>query len=73
VLTDFKFIIIDRLNISDVEFKFLERVIINIYLILARNSLTDTKALGFDSSSVVIEQMPLGFEGGLTFRLIERN
>ncbi len=73
VLTDFKFIIIDRLNISDVEFKFLERVIINIYLFLARNSLTDTKALGFDSSSVVIEQMPLGFEGGLTFRLIERS
>jgi KUP system potassium uptake protein len=73
VLTDFKFIIIDRLNISDIEFKFLERLIINIYLFLVRHSLTDTKALGFDSSSVVIEQMPLGFEGGLTFRLIERN
>jgi KUP system potassium uptake protein len=72
ILTDFKFIIIDRLNISDIEFKFLERMIINIYLFLVRHSLTDAKALGFDASTVAIEQMPLGFEGAQSFRLVER-
>jgi len=72
VLTDFRFIIIDRLNISDVEFKFFERMIISIYLFLARHSLSDVKALGFDASSVYVEQMSLGFEGVPSFRLIER-
>jgi KUP system potassium uptake protein len=73
VMTDFRFIIIDRLNISDVEFKFLERLIINVYLFFIRHSLSDAKALGFDASSVYIEQMALGFEGGTNFKLIERS
>jgi KUP system potassium uptake protein len=54
ILTDFKFIIIDRLNISDIEFRFSDRIIVNIYLFLVRHSLSDVKALGFDASSVVI-------------------
>ena len=73
IITDFRFIIIDRLNISDLEFKFFERLIINVYLFLVRHSLSDVKALGFDASSVYIEQMALGFEGGTNFRLIERS
>jgi KUP system potassium uptake protein len=73
VITDFRFIIIDRLNLSDLEFKFLERVIINIYLFFVRHSLSDVKALGFDASSVYVEQMALGFEGGTNFRLVERS
>jgi KUP system potassium uptake protein len=72
VITDFRFIIIDRLNISDVEFKFFDRMVINIYLFLVRHSLSDVKALGFDASSVYVEQMALGFEGGSNFKLIER-
>jgi len=72
VITDFRFIIIDRLNISDIEFRFLDRMIINIYLFLARHSLSDVKALGFDASSVFVEQMSLGFEGVPNFRLTER-
>lgn len=72
VITDFKFIIIDRLNISGIEFKFQDRLFINIYLFLVRHSLSDLKALGFDASSVVIEQMSLGFEGTQNFKLIER-
>jgi KUP system potassium uptake protein len=73
VITDFRFIIIDRLHFSDIEFKFLDRFIINIYLFLSRLSLSDVKALGFDASNVVIEQMSMGFEGTINFKLIERN
>jgi len=72
VITDFRFIIIDRLNISDIELKFIERVFISIYLFLVRHSQSDVKALGLDASTAVIEQMQLGFEGGQNFRLIER-
>ena len=69
ILTDFKFIMIDRLNISDLDFKFVEKLIMNVYLFFIRHTLTDVKALGFDASTVYIEQMSLGFEGSATFRL----
>ncbi len=73
IITDFRFIIIDRLNVSDIDFKFYEKMVINMYLFLVRHSLSDVKALGFDASNVIIEQMQLGFEGVQNFRLIERN
>jgi KUP system potassium uptake protein len=72
VLTDFRFIIIDRLNISDLTFKFFDKIIISIYLFLVRHSLSDAKSLGFDASTVYIEQMSLGFEGSTNFPLVER-
>lgn len=72
ILTDFRFILIDRLNISDLDFKFTDRLIINLYMFFSRYSLSDVKALGFDASIVHIEQMSLGFEGSTTFRLNRR-
>lgn len=69
ILTDFRFIMIDRLNLSDLDFNFLERLIMNVYLFFVHHTLTDVKALGFDASNVYVEQMPLGFEGSSTFRL----
>ncbi len=73
ILTDFKFIIIGRLHTSDLEFKFHEKIIVNIYFFLVHNSLSDVRALGFDSSNVFIEQMPLGYEGSIPFKLTRRN
>jgi KUP system potassium uptake protein len=73
VLTDFKFIVIDRLHASDLEFKVLEKVIISLYLFIAKFSLSDVKALGFDASTVFIEQMPLGPEGSIPFKLIRKS
>jgi KUP system potassium uptake protein len=72
VMTDFRFIIIDRLNLSDLEFKLFDRLMITLYFFLVRHSLSDLKALGFDASTVYVEQMALGFEGGTNFKLIER-
>lgn len=69
ILTDFKYIIIDRLNISDIEFGFREKIILSIYLFISRHSLTDVKALGFDASTVFVEQMSLGFEGSSLVKL----
>jgi len=73
VLTDFKFIIIDRLHTSDLEFKFLENIIVNIYFFLVHHSLSDVRSLGFDSSNVFIEQVPLGYEGSIPFKLVRRS
>ena len=69
ILTDFRFIMIDRLNLSDLDFNFMERLIMNVYLFFVHHTLTDVKALGFDASNVYVEPMPLGFEGSATFRL----
>ncbi len=69
VLTDFRFILIDRLNISDLDFKFTEKLIINVYLFLSHHSLSDVKALGFDASLVSIEPVSLGYDGSVPFRL----
>jgi KUP system potassium uptake protein len=73
ILTDFRFILIDRLNISDIDFKFRERLIMNVYLFFSRYSLSDVKALGFDASTVYIEPMSLGFEGTTVFKLNRRS
>ncbi|MBN1159079.1 MAG: KUP/HAK/KT family potassium transporter, partial [Bacteroidales bacterium] len=69
ILTDFKFIIIDRLHTSDIEFKFLDKLIINLYFFLMKVSISDVKALGFDTSTVHIEQIPLTLESTAYFKL----
>jgi KUP system potassium uptake protein len=73
ILTDFKFIIIDRLHTPDLEFKFIEKIIVSLYLFFMKHSQSDVKALGFDTSTVFIEQMPMGFEGSIPFKLIRKN
>ncbi|MBN2480860.1 MAG: KUP/HAK/KT family potassium transporter [Bacteroidales bacterium] len=69
VLTDFRFIIIDRLHTSDLEFKPAEKLILNFYFFLMKISLSDVKSLGFDTSTVHIEQIPLTFESSAYFKL----
>ena len=62
ILTDFKFIIIDRLHAPDLNFTVFERIVINTYFALIKLSQSDVKAYGFDTSTVFIEQVPLGFD-----------
>jgi KUP system potassium uptake protein len=69
ILTDFKFIIIDRLHAFDLEFRPIERLFIRLYIILIRISLSDVRAFGFDTSTVHIEKMPLGYDQVMLFNL----
>jgi KUP system potassium uptake protein len=72
VLTDFKFILINQLNTTDIEFKVIEKLIISLYLFITKYSHSDVKALGFDSSNVTIEEMPLGADGGMPLKLVRK-
>jgi KUP system potassium uptake protein len=72
ILTDFKFILIERLNITEFDFKFKERILMILYLFISRNSLSDVRALGFDASLVQIEQMSLGYDT-VPYRLNRKN
>jgi len=62
ILSDFRFIIINRLHVTDLDFNFFEKIIINFYILLIRISLSDVKAYGFDTSTVYVEQVPLGYD-----------
>ena len=69
MLTDFKFIIIDRLHATDLNFKFGEKLIINLYFLLTKISISDIRAFGFDTSTAFVEQIPLGHDYGKPFNL----
>ena len=59
---DFRFVLIDRIQNYDFDFRTFEQFIMNIYSILKRIGISDVKAFGLDSSSVLIEKVPLESE-----------
>jgi KUP system potassium uptake protein len=69
ILSDFKFIIIDQVHTSDLDFKIIDKLIINLYLFIMKYSHSDVKALGFDTSNVTLEQMPLGSDTAVPLKL----
>jgi KUP system potassium uptake protein len=59
VMGDFKFIVIDRIQNYDFDFKPFEQFIIDIYEVLKRLAITEIKAFGLDTSNVLYEKVPL--------------
>jgi KUP system potassium uptake protein len=59
---DFRFVLIDRIQNYDFDFRTFEQFIMNIYSILKRIGISDVKAFGLDSSSVLVEKVPLESE-----------
>lgn len=59
VIGDFKFVIIEKFLSYDNDLPWHERVILDIYFLLKKISLSEGRAFGLDSSSVKIEKFPL--------------
>jgi KUP system potassium uptake protein len=59
ITSDFKFVVIDRIQTFDFDFKAFEQFIMDIYDILKRFGISDVKAFGLDTSNVTIENVPL--------------
>jgi KUP system potassium uptake protein len=59
---DFRFVLIDRIQNYDFDFRKFDQFIMNIYSILKRIGISDVKAFGLDSSSVLVEKVPLESE-----------
>jgi KUP system potassium uptake protein len=55
IIGDFKFVVLEKFLSIENELPFFEKVILNIYFLLKRFSLSEAKAFGLDSSSVKIE------------------
>ncbi len=59
VIGDFKFVIIEKFLSYDNDIPWYERIILDIYFILKKVSLSEGRAFGLDSSSVKVEKFPI--------------
>ena len=59
VIGDFKFVVLEKFLSYDNELPFFQKLILSVYFVLKRFSLSEAKAFGLDSSSVKIEKFPL--------------
>jgi KUP system potassium uptake protein len=72
VMGDFRFIVIDRIQNYDFDFKPYEQFIIDIYEIMKRLAITEIKAFGLDTSNVVAEKVPLLFDKDQPMDLVRK-
>ncbi|MEI6576543.1 MAG: KUP/HAK/KT family potassium transporter [Bacteroidota bacterium] len=56
---DFKFVLIDRIQNYDFDFKYVEQFVMDVYSILKNIGVPDMKAYGLDTSNVFVEKVPL--------------
>jgi len=56
---DFRFIIIHRVYDQNQGFKSFERITMNLYSIIKKIGITETKTYGLDTSNVLVESVPL--------------
>jgi KUP system potassium uptake protein len=59
VIGDFKFVIIEKFLSYDNDLPWHERVIMDLYFMLKKISMSEGRAFGLDSSSIKIEKFPL--------------
>ena len=59
IIGDFRFIVIEKFLSYENELPFYEKLILDIYGLLKRLSLSEEKAFGLDTSSVTVETVPL--------------
>jgi KUP system potassium uptake protein len=59
LIGDFKFVVMEKFLSYENELPFYEKIILDIYFILKRLSLSEERAFGLDTSSVSIEKVPL--------------
>jgi KUP system potassium uptake protein len=59
VSSDFRFVVIDRIQNYDFDFPPREQFIMDLYAILKRFGISEVRSLGLDTSSVTVETVPL--------------
>lgn len=56
---DFRFVVLEKVISNSASFSFAERIVLDIYSVLRKFSLSDEKGFGLDSSFVTVERVPL--------------
>lgn len=59
VLSDFRYIVIERVQNKDYEFAHAQKFVMNLFFVIRKIGLTDVRYLGLDSTNVNVEEVPL--------------
>ena len=59
VIGDFKFVVLEKYLSYDTELPFYKKIILDIYFVLKALSMSEEKAFGLDTSSVLVEKVPI--------------
>ncbi len=59
LIGDFRFVVMEKFLSYENELPFYEKIILDIYFLLKRFSLSEERAFGLDTSSVTIEKVPM--------------
>jgi len=59
ILSDFRYIVIERVPNKDYEFSNTQKFVMNLFFIIRKIGMTDVKYLGLDSTNVSVEEVPL--------------
>lgn len=62
VMGDFKYVFIDRVVNNDHDFTTHQKIVMQIYSLVRRMSIPDWRALGMDTSNVVVDSIPLNID-----------
>lgn len=73
IISDFQYILIDRVSSSDVDFTPHEQVILDVYELIRKLSVSEARSLGIDTSNCIIEKVPLLVESHYKSRIVRKN
>jgi KUP system potassium uptake protein len=59
ILSDFRYIVIDRVPNKDYEFAHSQRFVMELFFLIRKIGMSDVKHFGLDSTSVSVEEIPL--------------
>ena len=59
ILGDFKFVLSEKFLSNDSDLRWYEKIVMNSYFFIKKLSLSEERAFGLDTSSVIIEKIPL--------------
>lgn len=61
IISDFRYVVIERIQNYDFDFKTVDQFIMDAYYLLKRIGISDVKSFGLDTSNVEVELVPLIF------------
>jgi len=69
IMSDFRFVVIDRIQNYDFDFPPREQFIMDMYAIFKKFGITEVRSLGLDTSNVTIEAVPLFIDNDIPLML----
>ncbi|MCX6251551.1 MAG: KUP/HAK/KT family potassium transporter [Bacteroidetes bacterium] len=73
VMSDFRFVVIDRIQNYDFDFPPREQFIMDMYSIFKNFGISEVRSLGLDTSNVTIEAVPLFIDTDIPLMMIRNN